>query len=107
MATTKEFLNYLLEQLRDIPDISVKPMMGEYLMYYQGKLVGDICDNRVLIKPVAAAKELMPDAEMQPPYSGAKDMLVLEEIEDAEFVKCLFDAMYPQLPAPKIKKRKL
>ena len=107
MATTKEFLNYFLEQLKDLPDIIVKPMMGEYLLYYCGKLVGDICDNRVLIKPVKAAKELLSHAEMQPPYDGAKEMLVLEELEDAEFIKTLFDAMLPQLPAPKLKKRKI
>jgi len=80
-------------------------MMGEYLVYYNGKLVGDICDNRVLIKPVNAAKSLLPDAEMQPPYEGAKPMILLEDIDDGEFLKKLFAAMYDELPAPKSKKK--
>lgn len=107
MATSKDFLNYLIEQLKDISEISFRPMMGEYLLYYRGKLVGDICDNRVFIKPVASAKNLLPDAETAPPYQGAKDMLVLEEIEDAQFVGKLFEAMYTELPEPKSKKKRV
>ncbi len=106
MATTIEFLNYFLEQLKDIPDISCRRMMGEYLIYYKGKLIGDICDNRVFIKPVSSALDLLPDAEMCPPYQGAKDMIVLEDLENAEFFAELFDAMYAELPEPKTKKRK-
>ena len=86
MATSKDFIIYLTEQVNRPEDIAVEPMMGEYLLYYRGKLVGDICDNRVLLKPVEAAKKLLPNAEMQPPYTGAKPMLVLEDIDDAEFV---------------------
>lgn len=105
MATSKEFLNYISEQLRDISDISFRPMMGEYLLYYRGKLIGDICDNRVLLKPVSAAKNALPDAEMRPPYEGAKDMLVLEELENPQFIYELFEAMYPELPEPKRKSK--
>ena len=105
MATSKEFLNYVSEQLRDISEISFRAMMGEYLLYYRGKLIGDICDNRVLLKPVSAAKNLLPDAEMQPPYEGAKDMLVLEDLENSEFIYELFEAMYPELPEPKRKSK--
>lgn len=107
MATSTEFLNYVLEQLRDIRDISYRQMMGEYLLYYRGKLIGDICDNRVLIKPVEAAKMLLPEAEMQPPYEGAKDMIVLDDLENSEFIFKLFEAVYPELPEPKVKKKKL
>lgn len=107
MATSTEFLNYVLEQLRDIQDVSYRQMMGEYLLYYRGKLIGDICDNRVLIKPVEAAKKLLPEAEMQPPYEGAKDMIVLDEFENSEFISELFEAMYSELPEPKAKKKKL
>lgn len=107
MATSKDFLNYLLEQLKDIPEISFRPMMGEYLLYYRDKLVGDVCDNRVFIKPVESAKNLLTDAEMAPPYQGAKDMLVLEEIEDAQFVGKLFETMYAELPEPKSKKKRV
>ena len=106
MATSKDFLTYLTEQTKTIEGITFRPMMGEYLLYYKGKLLGDICDNRVLLKPIDATKALMPDAEMQPPYKGAKPMLVLENLEDGNFIKELFDAMYAQLPEPKPKKRK-
>ena len=105
MATSKDYINYLSEILNS-SNVAFRPMMGEYLLYYRGKLVGDICDNRVLLKPVEAAKKLLPNAEMQPPYAGAKPMLVLEDIDDAEFVLSLFEAMYPELPEPKAKKVK-
>ncbi len=103
MATTKDYLNYFLEQCGE--GVTARPMMGEYLVYYNGKLVGDICDNRVLIKPVNAAKSLLPNAEMQPPYAGAKPMILVEDIDDGEFLKNLFAAMYDELPAPKPKKK--
>lgn len=106
MATSKDFINYFIGQLNRPEDIAVRPMMGEYLLYYRGKLAGDICDNRVLLKPVEAAEKLLPNAERQPPYAGAKPMLVLEDIDDAEFVLLLFEAMYPELPEPKAKKVK-
>lgn len=80
-------------------------MMGEYLIYYNGKLIGDICDNRVLLKPVTAVKELLPEAEMQPPYTGAKPMVLLENLDDKEFLIKLFKAMYEELPMPKPKKK--
>ncbi len=106
MATSIEFLNYFLEQLKDISDISCRRMMGEYLIYYRGKLVGNICDNRVFIKPVSTALNLLPGASMCPPYKGAKDMIVLEDFENTTFIAELFNAMYAELPEPKIKKRK-
>lgn len=103
MATTKEYLIYVTEQFKDIADISFRPMMGEYLMYYKAKLVGGIYDNRILIKPTASAKDLLPDAVMQTPYEGAKDMILLEE-EDPQFINDLFEKMYTELPEPKKKK---
>lgn len=106
MATSKEFIAYFIGQLNRPEEIAVRPMMGEYLLYYCGKLVGDICDNRVLLKPVEAAKKLLPDAEMQPPYDGVKPMILLENTDDGEFVLSLFEAMYPELPEPKAKKKK-
>lgn len=106
MATSKDFVNYFTGQLNRPEDIAVRPMMGEYLLYYRGKIVGDICDNRVLLKPVEAAKKLLPNAEMQPPYDGAKPMLVLEDIDDTDFVLTLLEAMYPELPEPKAKKKR-
>ncbi len=104
MSTSKQFIEYFLDRMTDIGDITLKSMMGEYLIYYRGKLVGDICNNRVLIKPVSSAQNLMPSADMQPPYQGAKAMLVLDNFEDTDFVKNLFEAMYAELPEPKAKK---
>ncbi len=106
MRTSKEYIQYLLEQLSHIGDVSARSMMGEYILYYNGKLIGDVCENRLLIKPVEAAKKLLPNAPLEPPYDGAKPMLVVEEIEDKEFMQQLFDAVYPELPFPKPKKPK-
>ena len=106
MATSKDFIIYLTEQVNRPEDIAVKPMMGEYLLYYRGKLVGDICDNRVLLKPVEAAKKLLPNAEMPQPYAGAKPIILLENTDDGEFMLSIFEAMYPELPEPKAKKVK-
>ena len=77
MATSKDFLNYLIEQLKGISDITFRPMMGEYLLYYRGKLIGNVCDNCVFLKPVASAKKLLPYAYMRPTYNCAKDMIVI------------------------------
>lgn len=106
MATTKEYLEFVLGQLSGLDDITYRSMMGEYIIYYRGKIVGDICDNRLLVKPVNAAKALMPDARLEPPYEGAKDMILIEDVDDSDFLTRLFEAMYDELPAPKNKKKK-
>ncbi|MDE6585638.1 MAG: competence protein TfoX [Clostridia bacterium] len=106
MATSKDYLDYLLERLGNNPDVRIRPMMGEYLLYFRDKLVADICDNRLLIKPVSAVKELVPETEMQPPYDGAKPHIYIEDIDDGEFVLKLFETAYANLPAPKPKKKK-
>ncbi|MDE6105289.1 MAG: TfoX/Sxy family protein [Clostridia bacterium] len=105
MATSKDFLDYLKEQLSGLDEVTFRPMMGEYLIYFRGRLVGDICDDRLLIKSVPTAVEMMPDAEMQPPYDGAKEMLVAD-VDNGEFLKELFVAIYDELPQPKPKKKK-
>lgn len=105
MATTKEYLAYVLEQLADLNGISYRAMMGEYVLYYQGKIAGGIYDNRLLIKPVEAAVSLLPDAPLEEPYHGAKKMLLVDRLEDRQFLAKLFDAMLPQLPEPKKKKK--
>lgn len=81
-------------------------MMSEYILYFRGKVIGGIYDNRFLVKPVQAARNMMPDAPEELPYDGAKPMLMVENIEDREFLKELFEAMYDDLPAPKSKKKK-
>ena len=106
MASTKEYLEYVLEQLRDLEDISWRPMMGEYVLYYNGKVVGGIYDDRFLLKPTASALKIVPRPAYSLPYEGAKEMLLVDNTDDREFLKELLDAMYPELPAPKPKKPK-
>ena len=101
MASSKEYLAFVLDQLSLLHPISYKAMMGEYILYYRGKIVGGIYDDRLLVKPTASAKRLMPDAPNEIPYEGAKPMLLVEEIDDREFLRDLFDAMEGELPAPK------
>ena len=106
MATSKEFIDYLQEQLSKLDGITFRPMMGEYLIYYNGRLAGDICDDRLLIKPVEAAKTYLKDAPLEQPYEGAKPMLLVEDIDDREKLCNLFKAIYDDLPEPKSKKKK-
>ena len=104
MTSSKEYLEYIMEQLSDLDDISYRAMMGEYIIYYRGKIIGGIYDDRFLIKPVKTAMEMMPDADMELPYEGAKKMLLVEDVENREFLKELFEAMYDELPARKKRK---
>ena len=105
MGSSKEYLEYILDQLSDLDDITYRAMMGEYIIYYRGKIVGGIYDDRFLVKPVKSAIAMMPDANMELPYDGAKEMLLVEDVENREFLKNLLEAMYEELPAPR-KKRK-
>ena len=104
MATDKEYLNFILDQLSEIDGITYKQMMGEYIIYYHGKIAAYLCDNRLLVKPVPSAVKLIPDAKMEPPYDGAKDMLLVENVDDRDFLTELFKAMYVELPMPRKKK---
>ena len=101
MASSKEYLDFILEQLSDLEDITYRPMMGEYILYYRGKSIGGIYDDRFLVKPVKSAVTLMPDAGMELPYDGAKEMLLVDNVDDREFLQKLVRAMYPDLPSPK------
>ena len=105
MASSKEYLDYILDQLSELDDISYRAMMGEYIIYYRGKAVGGIYDDRFLVKPVKSAVVVMPDAEMELPYKGAKEMLLVDDVENRDFLRDLLEAMYPELPAPKKRKR--
>ncbi len=104
MASSKEYLDYILEQLSELDKVTYRAMMGEYIIYYRGKVVGGIYDDRFLIKPVKSAVAMMPDAEMELPYEGAKEMLLVDDVENREFLQELLEAMYDELPAPKKKK---
>ncbi|MBR6873190.1 MAG: TfoX/Sxy family protein [Ruminococcus sp.] len=97
MASTKGYLDYILEQLSGVPDITFRGMMGEYILYCQGKIFGGIYDDRLLVKPTAAAKALMPEAPYELPYEGAKEMLLVEETDDPEYLRRLIAAMLPEL----------
>lgn len=106
MASSREYLDFILEQLSELEDITYRAMMGEYIIYYKGKIVGGIYDDRLLVKPVSAAVKYMPDAQYELPYEGAKEMLLIDEVDNKEFLTGLFNAMYDELPMPKTKKRK-
>jgi len=104
MSSTKEYLNFILEQLSELDDISYKAMMGEFIIYYKGKIVGGIYDDRFLVKPVKAARDFMPEAELELPYEGAKEMLLVDNVDNKDYLRDLLDAMFDELPAPKKKK---
>ena len=104
MASSKEYLGFILDQLSLLDDITYKTMMGEYIIYYQGKIIGGIYDDRFLIKPTKAAIEMMPDAPLELPYEGAKEMLLVEEIDNRDFLNELLNAMFDELSTPKKKK---
>lgn len=104
MASSKAYLDFILEQLSELEEISYRAMMGEYILYYRDKIVGGIYDDRLLVKPVKSAVFLMPDATYELPYEGAKEMLLVDDVDNKEFLSKLFDAMYNELPAPKKKK---
>ena len=98
MASSKEYLEFVLEQLSLCEDVSYRAMMGEYIIYCRDRVVGGIYDDRFLVKPTKSAVALMPDADMELPYEGAKEMLMVDNIEDKEFLYTLVNAMYDELP---------
>ena len=107
MASTKEYLDFILDQLSGLDEITYRAMMGEYIIYYRGRIVGGIYDDRFLVKPTKSAVAMMPDADIELPYEGAKEMLLVDNVENREFLKELLEAMYKELPAPKAKGKKV
>ena len=103
MASSKEYLDFILDQLSGLDGISYRAMMGEYILYFRGKIPGGIYDDRFLVKPVPAALALLPDAEREIPYDGGKEMLLVDNVDDRFFLQELLAAMYDELPAPKKK----
>ena len=97
MASSKEYLDFILEQLSELEEITYRAMMGEYIIYYRGKIVGGIYDDRLLVKPVESAVLLMPEATQELPYEGAKEMLLVDDVDNKDFLSRLFDAMYDEL----------
>lgn len=104
MASSKSYLDFILEQLSGLEDVTVRAMMGEYIIYYRGKIVGGIYDDRFLVKPTKSAVSMMPNADLELPYDGAKEMLLVDDVDNKEFLRELLEAMYMELPAPKKKK---
>ena len=104
MASSKDYLAFVLEQLSELEDITYRAMMGEYILYYRGKVIGGIYDDRFLVKPVKSALELMPNTSLQLPYEGAKAMLLVDAVDDVAFLARLLNAMVDELPAPKRRK---
>lgn len=101
MASTKEYLHFVLEQLSRLDEISHRAMMGEYILYYRGRVFGGIYDDRLLVKSVPAAVKLIKDATMGLPYDGAKEMILVDDVDNREFLCELVEAMYEELPASK------
>ena len=101
MPSTQDYCDFVLDQLSLLPDISSRKMMGEYVFYYKGKVFGGIYDNRFLVKPVEAAKKMMPDAHLEVPYPVGKKMLLVEDIDNREFLKELVALMNQELPQSK------
>lgn len=104
MASSKEYVSFVLEQLSDLEEITCRAMMGEYIIYYRGKIAGGIYDDRLLIKPVASAVSFMPEVRYELPYAGAKKMLLVNDIDNKNFLTELFRAIYDELPTPKKRK---
>lgn len=104
MASSKEYLEFILEQLSDLDEITYRAMMGEYILYYRGKIIGGIYDDILLVKPVKSAVAFMPDATFELPYEGAKEMLLVDDVDNRDFLAKLFNAMYDELPLPKKKR---
>ena len=105
MASSKEYLAFILGQLSELEDVTYRAMMGEFILYYRGKIVGGIYDDRLLVKPVRAAIRYMPTAPYESPYEGAKEMLLVEEVDDKQFLVGLFNTMYEELPEGKKMKK--
>ena len=104
MASTKEYLDFVLEQLSVLDEVSFRAMMGEYILYYRGKVFGGIYDDRLLVKPVPAAVKLMPDAALELPYDGAKEMLLVDDVDNRAFLCELVQRMWEELPEKRKKK---
>ena len=105
MASSKGYLDFILEQLSRLDGVSYRAMMGEFIIYYRGKIVGGIYDDRFLVKPTKSAVAMMPNASMELPYEGSKEMLLVDNVENRDFLRELVEAMYDELPAPKQKKK--
>lgn len=106
MASSLEFMEYVIDQIKDIGEITYKKMFGEYCVYYKNKVIGLVCDNQFLIKKTLAGKEVLPNSEERPPYEGSKPCIIIENLEDRDMLKEIILKTYQELPEPKPKKVK-
>lgn len=106
MASSRRYLEFILGQLSDLDEITYKSMMGEFIIYYRGRIAGGIYDDRLFVKPVKSAIMYMPTSRNESPYKGAKEMLIVDEVDDRDFLTGLFQAIYEELPVPRPKKSK-
>ena len=104
MSSSQSYSDYISDQLSDLEGVSWRAMMGEFILYYKGRIVGGIYDDRLLVKPTAAALSLLPSAKRERPYEGAKEMLLVDRIDDRAFLTELLNAMLDELPAPQEKR---
>ena len=107
MASSKKYLEFILEQLSPLDEITYRAMMGEFILYYRGKIIGGIYDDRLLVKPIKASKALISNPIYELPYEGAKEMIMVEEVDSSDFLVKLFEEMYDELPAQKSKMKKI
>lgn len=105
MASSKEYLTFILEQLSGLDGVSYRAMMGEYILYYKEKIIGGIYDDQLLVKPVETAQKYIPEAVLVSPYPGAKEMLLVDNLDSKDYLTTLFKAMFDELPAPKAKRK--
>lgn len=103
MASSSEYLEFILEQLSGVEGVSSRAMMGEFIIYIRGRIAGGVYDDRFLVKNTAAARRLLPDAPLEEPYPGAKPMLLVQDIDNKALMAELLEAMYPELPEPRKK----
>ena len=101
MASGKDYLSFILEQLSEVEALSYRAMMGEYVLYCRGKVFGGIYDDRFLVKPTRSALSMMPSSVRERPYEGAKEMLLVDDPDDRDFLERLLNAMVDELPEPK------
>lgn len=104
MASNREYLDFILEQLSGLANITYRAMIGEFILYYREKIIGGIYDDRFLVKPTKSALAMMPDADREIPYEGAKEMLLVDNVDNREFLTELVTAMYDELPEMKKKR---
>lgn len=103
MSSSKSYLDFIMDQLSGLEGVSWRAMMGEYIIYYKGKIIGGIYDDRFLVKPTKRARALMPEAGMALPYEGAKEMLLVDNVDSRSFLETLLTVMYDELPFSKKK----